>query len=285
MECESCNQSDCGSCSSQSPEQKAQAEQTKNLKNFLDGVKHKLVVMSGKGGVGKSTVAVNIALELSNQGFTVGLLDVDLHGPSVAGMLGLVGIPLNSIGNKIIPYQYSKNLKAVTVQGLLEEPDSALIWRGPLKIGVIKQFMSDVDWGPLDYLIIDCPPGTGDEPLTIAQEIKDAKAVVVTTPQKVSLADVRKSINFCKQVNMKVLGIVENMSGFVCPNCNTVHNIFKAGGGEKLAEEYALPLLGKLPLDPQIVDSEDDGAPLKNLSDHTKKALTDLTKNVIKYTD
>ena len=285
MECESCNQSDCGSCSSQSPEQKAQAEQTKNLKNFLDGVKHKLVVMSGKGGVGKSTVAVNIALELSNQGFTVGLLDVDLHGPSVAGMLGLVGIPLNSIGNKIIPYQYSKNLKAVTVQGLLEEPDSALIWRGPLKIGVIKQFMSDVDWGPLDYLIIDCPPGTGDEPLTIAQEIKDAKAVVVTTPQKVALADVRKSINFCKQVNMKVLGIVENMSGFVCPNCNTVHNIFKAGGGEKLAEEYALPLLGKLPLDPQIVDSEDDGDPLKNLSDHTKKALTYLTKNVIKYTD
>lgn len=284
MECESCNQSDCGSCS-QSAEQKAQAEQARNLTNFLGGVKHKLVVMSGKGGVGKSTVAVNIALELSNQGFKVGLLDVDLHGPSVAGMLGLVGIPLNSIGTKIIPYQYNKNLKAVTVQGLLEDPDSALIWRGPLKIGVIKQFMSDVEWGPLDYLIIDCPPGTGDEPLTIAQEVNDAKAVVVTTPQKVALADVRKSLNFCKQLNMGVLGIVENMSGFVCPNCNTVHNIFKAGGGEKLAEEYSLPLLGKLPLDPQIVDSEDDGDPLKNLSDHTRKALTDLTKKVINCTD
>lgn len=284
MECESCNQSDCGSCS-QSPEQKAQAEQARNLMNFLDGVKHKLVVMSGKGGVGKSTVAVNIALELANQGYKVGLLDVDLHGPSVAGMLGLVGIPLNSIGTKIIPYQYNKNLKAVTVQGLLEDPDSALIWRGPLKIGVIKQFMSDVEWGSLDYLIVDCPPGTGDEPLTIAQEIKDAKAIVVTTPQKVALADVRKSLNFCKQLNMGVLGIVENMSGFVCPNCNTVHNIFKTGGGEKLAEEYALPLLGKLPIDPQIVDSEDDGDPLKNLSNHTRKALTDLTKNVINYTD
>lgn len=283
MECESCNQSDCGSCS-QSPEQIAQAEQIRNLKNFLDGVKHKLVVMSGKGGVGKSTVAVNIALELSKQGYKVGLLDVDLHGPSVAGMLGLVGFPLNSIGKKIVPYQYNENLKAVTVQGLLEDPDSALIWRGPLKIGVIKQFMSDVDWGPLDYLIIDCPPGTGDEPLTIAQEIKDAKAIVVTTPQKVALADVRKSINFCNQLSMKVLGIVENMSGFVCPNCNTVHNIFKTGGGKKLAEEFKLPLLGKLPIDPQIVDSEDDGDPLKNLSDHTRKALTDLTKKVVEHT-
>lgn len=278
MDCDSCSSSDCSSCNSN----QELNQQDKNLAAFLGKVKHKLVVMSGKGGVGKTTVAVNIALGLSEQGFSVGLLDIDLHGPSVAGILGLIGMPLNAVGNQILPYQYSENLQVMTVQGLLKNTDSALIWRGPVKIGVIKQFLADTAWDDLDYLVIDCPPGTGDEPLTIAQEIKDAQAIIVTTPQEVALADVRKSIDFCKQAQLKILGIVENMSGFICPNCKTIHNIFKSGGGEKLSASYNLNFLGKLPLDPQIVDSEDNGDPIAKLSATTKLALDTVTQNIIK---
>ena len=272
--CETCSTSD--NCND-----KALNEQDYKINAFLGNVKHKLMVMSGKGGVGKSTVAANLAIALSEKGYSVGLLDVDLHGPSIAGILGLTGIPLNADGDQLLPYQYNENLQVMSVQGLLADPDDALIWRGPLKIGVIRQFLADTKWPDLDYLIIDCPPGTGDEPLTIIQTIKDAQAVIVTTPQEVSLADVRKSINFCQQAQLAILGIVENMSGFVCPDCGTVHNIFKSGGGAKLAAERNINFLGKLPIDPQVVDSEDAGNPTAAISLQTKEALQTMVNNII----
>ena len=272
--CETCSTSD--NCND-----KALNEQDYKINAFLGNVKHKLMVMSGKGGVGKSTVAANLAIALSEKGYSVGLLDVDLHGPSIAGILGLTGIPLNADGDQLLPYQYNENLQVMSVQGLLADPDDALIWRGPLKIGVIRQFLADTKWADLDYLIIDCPPGTGDEPLTIIQTIKDAQAVIVTTPQEVSLADVRKSINFCQKAQLAILGIVENMSGFVCPDCGTVHNIFKSGGGAKLAAERNINFLGKLPIDPQVVDSEDAGNPTAAISLQTKEALKTMVYNII----
>ena len=272
--CETCSTSD--NCND-----KALNEQDYKINAFLGNVKHKLMVMSGKGGVGKSTVAANLAIALSEKGYSVGLLDVDLHGPSIAGILGLTGIPLNADGDQLLPYQYNENLQVMSVQGLLADPDDALIWRGPLKIGVIRQFLADTKWADLDYLIIDCPPGTGDEPLTIIQTIKDAQAVIVTTPQEVSLADVRKSINFCQQAQLAILGIVENMSGFVCPDCGAVHNIFKSGGGAKLAAERNINFLGKLPIDPQVVDSEDAGNPTAAISLQTKEALKTMVNNII----
>ncbi len=276
-ECDNCSHEDCASCSNK-PEP---SEQDLNIEKFLSQVKNKLVIMSGKGGVGKSTVAADIAVLLSKKGFKVGLLDVDLHGPSIAGILGLTGIPINAVGNKMLPYQYNDNLEVMTVQSLLADNDAALIWRGPVKIGVIRQFLADTQWSPLDYLIIDCPPGTGDEPLTVVQTIPDAKAIVVTTPQEIALADVRKSLNFCELAKIPVAGIVENMSGFICPNCHTVHNIFKSGGGEKLAAEKHIPFLGKIPIDPQVVESDDNGDPLDKLSNETNVALEAIVKNLL----
>lgn len=274
----------CGSCeSAESYSNNEMNEQDAKIASFLKNVKNKLVVMSGKGGVGKSTVAASLALTLSEQGYKVGLLDVDLHGPSIAGIFGLTGIPLNADGNRILPYQYNENLQVMTVQGLLANPDDALIWRGPLKIGVIRQFIADTQWSPLDYLIVDCPPGTGDEPLTIAQTLTDAKAIVVTTPQEVSLSDVRKSISFCKLAQLEILGLIENMSGFVCPDCGSVHNIFKSGGGEKLAQQQQISFLGKLPIDPSIVESEDAGDPAA-MSEPAREALKIVVKNVIAQT-
>ncbi|MGI6092038.1 MAG: P-loop NTPase [Veillonellaceae bacterium] len=256
-------------------------QQDEKISSFLQDVKHKLLVMSGKGGVGKSTIAANLAVGLSNAGFKVGLLDVDIHGPSIAGMLGLTGHKLNYIGNTAIPFPYDENLKVLSIQGLLDQPDQPIIWRGPVKIGAIRQFLSDVFWGNLDYLIIDSPPGTGDEPLTIAQTIPDCKAVVVTTPQEISLADVRKSLNFCKKVNMEVLGIVENMSGFVCPSCGSVHEIFKAGGGAKTAQEWGIPFLGRLPIDPSVAAAGDSGMPNSDLNTPVQKEMQIIINNVI----
>lgn len=255
--------------------------QDTQITETLSKIKHKLLVMSGKGGVGKSTVAANIAVFLSNQGYKVGLLDVDLHGPSISGLLGLTGITLNTIGNRIQPYFYNDNLKVLSVQGLLQNPDEAIIWRGPLKIGVIRQFLSDVDWGELDYLIIDSPPGTGDEPLTVAQTIPDCQAVIVTTPQEIALADVRKSLHFCRQIRMPVTGIIENMSGFICPNCNTMHAIFKTGGGEKTASEWGVPFLGRLPIDPGVVIAGDKGYTMDSLSSHTKEQMREIVSHII----
>ncbi len=230
----------------------------------MEGVAKKYVVMSGKGGVGKSTVAVNLATSLALAGKKVGLLDVDIHGPSVPTMLGLSDARLETEGEKLLPATVPgiPGLTVMSVGFLLDGDDSPVIWRGPMKNGVIKQFLEDVKWGELDALIVDCPPGTGDEPLSVIQLLGDADgAIVVTTPQGVAAVDVSKSINFCKQLSLKVHGIVENMSGFVCPECGKVTYVFKKDGGRKLAEKYGVSFLGAIPLDPSIGDSGDAGKP------------------------
>jgi len=228
-------------------------------KRSLTRIKKKIMVMSGKGGVGKSSVSVNLAIALAEKGFKVGLMDVDIHGPDIPRMLGLSGM-LEANGNKKLnPMRYSDNLSAVSIESLMVNKDDAVIWRGPVKHGAIRQFLSEVEWGDLDYLIIDSPPGTGDEPLTVAQLIKDAQAVIVTTPQEVALADVRKSISFCKTVDMEIIGVVENMSGYLCPHCGKPVDLFGTGGGERTAIQSGLPLLGKIPFDPRLVQCGDAG--------------------------
>ncbi len=241
--------------------EQAMREQDQRIKEVLAGIKSKYLIMSGKGGVGKSTVAVNMAVALAKRGYSVGLMDVDLHGPNTLKMLGLEGTRMITDGSFLIPLDYNENLQIVSMASLLESSDSAVIWRGPLKIGAIKQFISDVAWGDRDYLIIDSPPGTGDEPLTVAQVITGAKGIIVTTPQEVSILDIRKSITFCRQVSMPVLGIIENMSGLICPHCGGKIDIFKSGGGRRAAEDMGVPFLGELPLDPEIVEAGDAGKP------------------------
>ncbi len=189
----------------------AQVEKDREVENSLAKIKNKIIVMSGKGGVGKTSVSVNLGIALAGKGFDVGIMDVDIHGPDVPRMLGIKGV-LDTNGNrKLSPIYYSEKLRAVSIESLTASKDDAIIWRGPLKHSVIQQFVGDVEWGELDYLIIDSPPGTGDEPLSVAQIVPDAKAVIVTTPQEVALGDVRKSISFCKRVNMEISGIIENM--------------------------------------------------------------------------
>ena len=223
---------------------------------------HKVLVLSGKGGVGKSTVAVNLAFSLAEAGKRVGLLDIDIHGPSIPRLLGLGPFAIQGRNDAMRPVDYSDRLRVMSIGFLLPEPDAAVIWRGPLKMSVIKQFLKDVEWGELDYLIIDSPPGTGDEPLSVCQLIPDADgAIIVTTPQEVALADVRKSISFCRTVQMPVLGVIENMSGFACPKCGEVTDIFKSGGGETMALEMGVAFLGSIPIDARVVQASDAGRP------------------------
>lgn len=234
-------------------------EQDASVAGSLNRIKSKFLVMSGKGGVGKTSTAVNIAIALANKGFKVGIMDVDLHGPDVPRMLGLTGMPDVNSNRKLIPMPYSDRLAAISMESFLPKRDDAIIWRGPLKFSAIRQFIADVEWGELDFLIIDSPPGTGDEPLTVAQQIQDAKAVIVTTPQEVALADVRKSINFCRTVNLEMFGLVENMSGLNCPHCGESIDLFGAGGGERTAQEMGIAFLGRIPMDPRMVACGDSG--------------------------
>ncbi len=262
-------------------------EQDIKIREHLQQIDNKIMVMSGKGGVGKSTVSINLAIGLSLENYYVGLLDVDLHGPNVPKMLGVEKGELQQRGDGTVgPVYYSPNLKFMSIEPLLPKKDSAVIWRGPLKTSAIRQFIYEIEWGKLDYLIIDAPPGTGDEPMTVAQTIPDAYAIVVTTPQEVSLLDVRKSINFCKQVNMPVLGIVENMSGMICPHCGKAIDIFKKGGGEKLAKELDIPFLGRIPVDPRVVTTGDAGRPIiaSYPGSHTADAFQKIGRNVINVT-
>lgn len=271
-----------GSCETKESQQASVAQQELAIKKSLGKIKNKILVMSGKGGVGKSTVSVNLALGLANLGYQVGLMDVDIHGPDVVRMLDLKGtiVPPAKSTDLIPPLKYNDNLKVVSLEYLMKDRDEAIIWRGPLKIQAIRQFVADMDWGELDYLIIDAPPGTGDEPLSVAQTIPHVKAIVVTTPQKVALADVRKSINFCKTVKVEIAGVIENMSGFVCPHCNQTVDIFKSGGGESLARELELPFLGKIPMDPKVVLAGDDGTPY--LSSNADSPATAAFSEVVK---
>ena len=226
------------------------------------GIKHKIMVMSGKGGVGKSSIAANIAVGLSMKGKQVGLMDIDIHGPSIPKIVGLEGVSLKQTEEGLMPIEYSTNLTVMSIGFLIRDSKDAVIWRAPLKHSLIRQFLTDVIWEKLDYLIIDCPPGTGDELISIAQLLEDADGVIiVTTPQDVAVNDVRKSITFCRHVNLPIIGVIENMSGFVCPNCGTVVDIFKTGGGEKMALEMGVPFLGRIPIDPKIVEHSDNGKP------------------------
>ncbi|MES0446084.1 MAG: Mrp/NBP35 family ATP-binding protein, partial [Desulfobacterales bacterium] len=244
---------------------------------------NKFIVLSGKGGVGKTSTSVNLAIALANKGFKVGIMDVDLHGPDVPRMLGLKGMLDLSKNNKLNPMSYSENLKAVSIESLIASKDDAIIWRGPLKYSAIQQFIGEVEWGELDFLIIDSPPGTGDEPLTVAQTISDAKAIIVTTPQEVSLADVRKSINFCKTLKMEIFGLVENMSGFACPHCNEMIDLFGTGGGEKTAREAGVRFLGRIPFDQNVVACGDEGASFqeKYADSQVTRAFADIAESVV----
>ncbi len=243
---------------------KTQADQDALVKRSLQKIKNKFIVLSGKGGVGKTSVSVNLAIALAAKGYTVGIMDVDLHGPDVPRMLGLKGMLGLNENRKLIPMAYSENLKAVSIESLSARKDDAIIWRGPLKNAAIQQFISEVEWGELDYLIIDSPPGTGDEPLTVAQTIADAKAIIVTTPQEVSLADVRKSISFCNVVKMEIFGLIENMSGFNCPHCSEMIDLFGSGGGEKTARTAGIKFLGRIPFDLDVVACGDSGTSFQN---------------------
>ncbi len=247
------------------------AQQDMAINRSLGKIKNKILVMSGKGGVGKSTVAVNLALGLAKRGYRVGLMDVDLHGPDICRMLNLNGTlqPPENPDDLVPPLIYDDNLKVVSLEYMMKNRDDAIIWRGPLKIQAIRQFVADMDWGELDYLIVDAPPGTGDEPLSVAQTMPGVQAVVVTTPQAVALADVRKSINFCKTVEMPIVGVVENMSGFICPHCNETVDIFSSGGGEQTAREFDLPFLGRVPMDPRVVIAGDTGRPYLSSDEQT----------------
>jgi ATP-binding protein involved in chromosome partitioning len=249
-----------------------QDEQDAAVTKSLGNIKNKILVMSGKGGVGKTSTSVNLSIALANKGYKVGIMDVDLHGPDVPRMLGLEGTPEVNQNKKLNPLSYSNNLKAISIESFTPNKDDAIIWRGPLKFSAIKQFIGEVDWKDLDFLIIDSPPGTGDEPLTVAQTISDAKAVIVTTPQEVALADVRKSINFCKTVKMDIFGLLENMSGFSCPHCSETINLFGSGGGEKTARQMGIPFLGKIPFDPRMVTCGDSGACYQDI--HAESEVT-----------
>jgi ATP-binding protein involved in chromosome partitioning len=260
--------------------------QDMEIKERLDHIKNKILVMSGKGGVGKSSIAAYLSVVLAKKGYKVGLMDVDLHGPSIPRLLGLEGtIGPGEQAGKARPVRYLPNMEVISIESLMgDNKDLATIWRGPLKIGVIKQFIADIEWKDLDFLIIDSPPGTGDEPLTVAQTIPDAKALIVTTPQEISLADVRKSINFCRQVHMDILGLVENMSGLMCPHCGKIIELFKARGGMLTAKKEGLRLLASLPIDPQVVENGDMGrtAFLENNHLAFTQAITKMVEEILK---
>jgi ATP-binding protein involved in chromosome partitioning len=280
----------CSSCSSKntlgqiqdSPESKLE-RQDKVIASTLSKIKYKLFVMSGKGGVGKSSVSTNLAAALAIKGYKVGLLDVDIHGPSVPHLLGLTGLLEIDPSKGLQPKRYSENLSVVSMESLLKDPDQAVLWKGPMKTSAIRQFVSDVDWGELDFLVIDSPPGTGDEPMAVLKTVPDALSIVITTPQEISLADVRKSINFLQYVKANILGVVENMSGLICPHCAQKIDLFKKGGGEELAKKYGLEFLGAIPLDPATVVAGDLGKPVVMLDVDcpAKKALLNLAERVI----
>lgn len=255
--------------SSQNRQESLSPGMDKVLHEKMSKIKHKIIILSGKGGVGKSTVAVNLAISLSEAGRRTGLVDVDIHGPSIPKLLKLDGLPMVATENAILPVKYRRALPGrapmellVMSMGFIVKEHDAVIWRGPLKASVIKQFLKDVQWGELDYLVIDSPPGTGDEPLSACQLIENPDgAVIVTTPQMLSIIDVKKAVRFCNAIRLPVLGVIENMSGFVCPKCGEATQIFSTGGGQQMARETGVEFLGSIPIDPLIVEGGDSGDP------------------------
>ncbi|RZB32169.1 MAG: hypothetical protein SRB1_01788 [Desulfobacteraceae bacterium Eth-SRB1] len=264
--------------------EKEKSDQDAHVTKSLQKIKNKLIVMSGKGGVGKTSVSVNLSIALAAKGYKVGIMDVDLHGPDVPRMLGLEGMLTLNQDQKLTPMSFSENLQAVSVESLTQNKDDAIIWRGPIKHSAIRQFIADVEWGELDFLIIDSPPGTGDEPLSVAQTIPDSKAIIVTTPQEVALADIRKSINFCKTVKMEIFGLIENMSGFTCPNCGEKIDLFGIGGGERTADAMGVTFLGRIPFDLNVVSCGDTGVSFqeKHKDSSVTKAFADIAEKTSK---
>ena len=262
----------------------AAKEEEAKVARALARIKNRILVFSGKGGVGKSTVAANLGLALSLRGRKVGLLDVDIHGPNLAKMLGAEDKKLEITSGSIKAVQINENLKLVSMSFLLDSPDLPVIWRGPMKMKVIQQFIGDVEWGDLDWLIIDSPPGTGDEPLSVAQLIPATGAIIVTTPQDVSVLDSRKAVIFALKLNLRILGIIENMSGMACPHCGQRIDLFKTGGGEKAAAEMNVPLLGRIPVDPRIVVSGDEGKPfaVHQASSDAARAFEEIVDRILK---
>ncbi len=258
--CEGCGTAACSAKGKREGESDKEFEERQALANTLCRIEHKILVLSGKGGVGKSSVAAGLATALARRGKRVGLLDIDLHGPSIPGLLGIKGLPVGETGGSIQPVRTPEGVVVMSIGLLLRSRDDAVIWRGPLKYNMIKQFLSTVAWGDLDYLIVDSPPGTGDEPLSVGQLITDADgAVIVTTPQAVAIDNVRRSITFARQLNLPVLGVVENMSGYVCPECGTKTDLFGSGGGAAMACDMGVPFLGNIPIDPAMVEAGDEG--------------------------
>ncbi|HPS94767.1 MAG TPA: iron-sulfur cluster carrier protein MrpORP, partial [Deltaproteobacteria bacterium] len=285
--CGSCSKADCSAKATKPGESSKDFEERQALKRRLCQIRHKILVLSGKGGVGKSTVAVNLAVSLSLEGKRVGLLDIDIHGPSVPKMLHLENAKMRVENGAMLPIEIGA-LKVMSIGLLLGSTDDAVIWRGPMKMGVIKQFLTDVEWGELDYLVVDSPPGTGDEPLSICQLIDNADgAIIVTTPQDVATADVRRSISFCRALDMPVLGVVENMSGFVCPKCAEVTDIFNSGGGEMMAREMGVKFLGRIPLDAAIGKACDEGTPFVHqyALSQTAKAFEKIIRPILALSD
>jgi len=254
------------------------------LSERMGRIGRKILVLSGKGGVGKSTVAANLALTLAGEGRRVGLLDADIHGPSIPKLLGLEERGLSDAGGVLSPVVFDRRLKVMSIGFLLRNRDQAIIWRGPLKMNVIKQFLKDVEWGDLDFLVVDCPPGTGDEPLSVAQLIgHPAGAVIVTTPQDLAVSDVRKCVTFCRKLDLPVIGVVENMSGFVCPHCGRRSDVFSSGGGEAMAADMGVPFLGRVPLDPEVVRACDRGELHRQAREdsETSRAFRDVVRPIL----
>lgn len=252
----------CGSSSACSQEDKQRREQ-ELIAGAMKNIGKKFMVLSGKGGVGKSSVAVNLAAMLAGRGKKVGILDADMHGPNIPKMFGLdEDRPAADPGRGLLPVCAADNLHVMSVGFFLKSEEHAVVWRGPMKHGVMKQFLGEVNWGALDYLIIDLPPGTGDEALSLVHLIGAVDgAVIVTTPQDVALLDSKKSISFCKELKIPLIGVVENMSGMLCPHCGKTIDLFKTGGGETIARKMKVPFLGRVPLDPAMVLCGDEGKP------------------------
>jgi len=254
------------------------AQTMMKIRDNTKTIKNKILVMSGKGGVGKSTVAVNLALALADEGFKTGLMDVDLHGPNVSRMVGLKKTP-EVIEEQIFPPEVLPNLKVMSISSFIEE-EAPVVWRGPMKTTAIYQFLGDVAWGELDFLVIDSPPGTGDEPLTILQTLPDVSALIVTTPQEVAIQDVKRAINLVKTMHRKALGLVENMSYMKCPGCGERINLFGQGGGERLSKSHSIPLLANLPFDPRLVGMADSG---QGITTHLRGSeLEEAYRNMVK---
>jgi ATP-binding protein involved in chromosome partitioning len=270
----------------ESTDERGRITEEQMLKFRMGKIKHKVAVISGKGGVGKSTVTVNLAIAFALHGYRVGVLDADIHGPSIPKMLGLTGQRLEAGPPGVFPAVGPFNIKVVSIGFLLPDDNTPVIWRGPLKMTAIRQFLSDVVWGDLDLLLIDLPPGTGDEPLSVAQLLPEMDGVIIVTiPSEVSQIVVKKAVMFAKKLGLQIIGVIENMSGFICPNCGTKIDIFQSGGGRQIAEEMGIPFLGSIPIDQKICGDSDRGVPFiaEHKDSQASRAFMEIVQKIEQF--